>query len=347
MCSFFTKISYKLMVALITLSYIFTPYVGPSNDDPIQTSKDTGANLTAILWADPQFSNYIVKRTKYFDAACEDVTYNVDGKVDAMLNAGDIAENGLKCEYQYISEKLSGARTNCFINAVGNHDVRLKASYKKTVKTFTGFSNNLNEAVGSDLKMDSLHYSYEINGYKFIVLGTDRTEFEESYISDEQLNWLDSQFKEASESGKPIFVMIHQPLKWTHGLPDTWGSPINSAGSVGAQSDKIKDILNKYNKVFLISGHLHTGIGKYTYERIGNFHSINLPSLTIDNKDGVCNDNGIGFVMEVYDGHVLFRARNFAKGTYLPEYNIDVNLTSVSATINGWENVDLGTFETD
>ena len=118
--------------------------------------------------------------------------------------------------------------------------------------------------------------------------------------------------------------MIHQPLKLTHGLPDTWNSPIDSAGSVGAQSDSLKYFLNKYDNVFLITGHLHTGIGKYTYEKIGNFHSINLPSLTIDNKDGECNDNGIGFVMEAYDSHVLFRARNFAKGLYMPEYDIDI-----------------------
>ncbi len=312
------------MVVVIAISYTLTPYVGPSGDDLIQTNEQTGANLTAVLWADPQFSNYIIKRAKYFDAACEDVTNNVDGRVDVMLNAGDIAENGLLCEYQYVSEKLANAKTDCFLNTVGNHDVRLKVSYKKTVKTFTGFTNALNKSVGSDFTMDALHYSYEINGYRFIVLGTDRTEFEESYISEAQLCWLDAQLTEASNTGKPIFVMIHQPLKLTHGLPDTWNSPIDSAGSVGDQSDSLKYFLNKYDNVFLITGHLHTGIGQYTYEKIGNFHSINLPSLTIDNKDGVCNDNGIGFVMEVYNNHVLFRARNFAKGVYMPEYDIDI-----------------------
>ncbi len=312
------------MVVVIAISYTLTPYVGPSGDDLIQTNEQTGANLTAVLWADPQFSNYIIKRAKYFDAACEDVTNNVDGRVDVMLNAGDIAENGLLCEYQYVSEKLANAKTDCFLNTVGNHDVRLKVSYKKTVKTFTGFTNALNKSVGSDFTMDALHYSYEINGYRFIVLGTDRTEFEESYISEAQLCWLDAQLTEASNTGKPIFVMIHQPLKLTHGLPDTWNSPIDSAGSVGDQSDSLKYFLNKYDNVFLITGHLHTGIGQYTYEKIGNFHSINLPSLTIDNKDGVCNDNGIGFVMEVYNSHVLFRARNFAKGVYMPEYDIDI-----------------------
>ena len=333
----FSKIGYKLMVLIIAISYVFCPYVSPSSDDPIKTGEDTGAELTVAVWADSQISNYIVERTKFFDAACEDITYNVDGKVDSVLIAGDIAENGLQCEYQYIADKLVSARTNSFVNAVGNHDVRLKLSYKNTVKNFCDFTNTLNSNVGSEFTVDSLKYSYEINGYKFIVLGTDRTEFEESYFTEEQLSWLDSELSDATKEGKPAFVICHQPLKYTHGLPDTWNSPIDSAGSIGKQSDEVKEILNSYNNVFFITGHLHTGIGQYTYEKIGNFHSINLPSLTIDNKDGECNENGIGFIMEAYSDHVLFRARNFAKGTYLPDYDIDIKLSSIDATINDWE----------
>lgn len=317
-------IGYRLMTLLISISFIFTPYSGPSSDDPIQTGEDTGAALTVAVWADPQVSNYVVKRARYFDAACEDLTYNVNGKVDSLLIAGDIAENGLNCEYQYIFDKVSGARVNSFLNIVGNHDVRMKLSYKSTVKKFTGFTNALNEKAGSDLRIDKLSYSYEINGYKFIVLGTDRTEFEESYFSEAQLCWLDSELEKAD--GKPVFVLCHQPLKLTHGLPDTWNSPIDAAGSVGDQSDSLYYFMNKYENVFFITGHLHTGIGEYTYEKLGNFHSINLPSLTIDNKDGDCNDNGIGFMMEVYSDRVLFRARNFAKGIYLPDYDIDIPL---------------------
>ena len=37
-----------------------------------------------------------------------------------------------------------------------------------------------------------------------LVLGTDRSEFEESYFSDAQLQWLDESL--AAEGGKPVFV---------------------------------------------------------------------------------------------------------------------------------------------
>lgn len=318
--SLLSKLGCKLLALLVSLVYFFTPYAPPVTTDPIEGCDENGANLTFATWADCQLSDYMVKRFQPFDAACEDISQAGSG-VDALAVAGDICENGLLAEYQYVTDRIKNANVDNFIMAVGNHDVRLKM-YRHTLNTFTRFTNGLNSAVGSSLRIDKLSYSYTIKGYKFIVLGTDRTEFEESYISDEQLLWLDNELKSAD--GTPAFVIIHQTFKLTHGLPDTWNSPFDAAGSVGKQSEKLYEIMNKYQNVFLITGHLHTGFGQYTYEKLGNIHSVNLPSLTINNKDGECNDNGIGFMVEVYDSHVLFRARNFAKGIYLHDYDIDI-----------------------
>lgn len=264
----------------------------------------------------------MAERIPYFDAACEDLANAGDG-VDAMVVAGDITENGLLCEYDYLVKKLKNANVDSFLMAVGNHDVRMKI-YSNTVKTFTRFNNKLNKKVGSELRIDSLHYKYEIKGYTFLVMGTDRTEFEESYFNKAQLEWLDTEL--AAADAKPVFVICHQSLKDTHGLPNTWNSPIDAAGSVGKQSAELYEIMNKHSNVFFITGHLHTGIGQYTYEKLGNINSVNLPSMTIDNKDGSFNENGIGFMVEVFDSHVLFRARNFAKGEYRPDFDIDIPL---------------------
>ena len=97
------------MVLIIAISYTLTPYVGPSNEDPILTNEKTGANLTAVMWADPQFSNYLVERTRYFDAACEDVTYNIDGKVDAISSLA--REQGCKLLRDNVAELVLEGRT--------------------------------------------------------------------------------------------------------------------------------------------------------------------------------------------------------------------------------------------
>ena len=306
----------KLFSLCLSVFYFFTPFTLPAGTAPIRPSANS--RMTFVAWADPQVSNYILKRDPYFIAACRDVAA-AKCRFDALLVAGDIVENGLECEWAHVQENLPTDRVSKFVMAVGNHDVRMRP-YKWTVRRFTSFTNELNQAAGNDLTIDALHYKTKVKGYTFITLGTDRTEFEESYLSDAQLRWLDASLQEASRDGKPIFVTVHQPFKWTHGLPDTWGSPVDAAGSIGPQSDALKAILSKYKKVILLTGHLHTGIGQYTYEIIDGIHSVNLPSLTIDNKDGRVNGSGLGFWVEVFgSSKVVFHARNFAAGENIPQ----------------------------
>ena len=315
----------KLLALCMSVFYLITPYVAPSDKDPID-NQSKSAKLTAVMWADPQISNYLLERMPIIKAAGEDLT-NSSVKIDALIIAGDIAENGLQCEYDAVYDAIKDSKAKNYIMATGNHDVRLRL-YKQSIARFSDFTNKLNENAGSKLSIDSARYSYEVNGYTFVVMGTDRTEFEEAFISEEQLDWLDETLKAKSGKGKPVFVILHQILKDTHGLPLTWGSGTNkNAGSVGEQSDDIKAILNMYENIILITGHMHTGLGQYTYEKIGNFHSVNLPSITIDNKDGDYNGPGIGYMMEVYSSKVVFRARDFDDGKYLPDYDITINLS--------------------
>ena len=58
-------------------------------------------------------------------------------------------------------------------------------------------------------------------------------------------------------------------------------------------------------------------------EKLGKVEGINLPSVGIENKDGEYNDAGTGYYVEVYDSSVIFRARDFSKGTYLPQFDLE------------------------
>ena len=309
------QIIYKLFTLLIAALYASSPYQAPSTATPIQPADTENVRMYFAAIADPQVSNYLLGRVPTFDATCEDI-HNAAKPLDAVMIAGDIAENGLSIEYQYVYEKLSGLECP-YLVAEGNHDIRLRP-YSQSLSRFADFSNALN----NDDAFDSFHYTTTVNGYKFIVLGSDQTAFEESVLDDAQLAWLDAVL--SVEKGRPTFVVIHQPLKNTHGLPDTWGSPIDAAGSVGKQSDKLNAILQKYQNVILITGHLHTGFGQYTYEKNGSVHMVNLPSLCVQNKDGENNDAGLGCIVECYDSEIVFRARNFAKGEWLPDYDIHI-----------------------
>lgn len=308
------KILYALFCGTMALVFAFSGYTGPSKDTPITVSNPEEAKAVFAVIADPQVSNYLFNRYPVFKAAAEDLQ-NAKCDFDAVIGVGDIAENGLACEYQLVADSIGGLNTR-YIMATGNHDIRLRL-YKQSVYTFTSFANALN----GDEAMKELHFSEEINGYKVIVLGSDRTEFEEAYISDEQLEWLDSELK--SCNGKPAFVILHQPLKNTHNVEVAWNSPIAGGGTVGAQSVALKAIMSKYENVVLISGHLHSAFGPDNYNNVDGIHSVNVPSMAIENKDGTYNKSGLGYIVEVYEDEIIFRARDMAAGTWVAETEND------------------------
>ncbi len=312
---FFLKLFSIFFAMSVSVSGAIAP---PATDEPIKPL-DEDAKLVFAAFGDTQISNYMFDRYKSFSASMEDL--HASERMDAVIVAGDVAENGLAEEYQLVYDGLKGLENCRYIMSAGNHDIRLR-SYKQVVSRFTEFSNALNNNVDP---VTELHFSERVNGYKFIVIGSDKATFEEAYISDEQLEWLDSEL--AAENGKPTFVICHQPLKLTHDLPNTWGSGTNLvAGSVGDQSDALEEILTSYKNVIFVTGHLHTGFGKASYEQKGDLHMINVPALSIDNKDGEYNGSGLGYIVEVYDDEIIFRARNFETGKWVPDYDETITL---------------------
>lgn len=323
------QISFKIFTLIITIMYSLNGgLVAPSTADPIKSKDPANVKMVFATLADPQVSNYMFGRYQSFQEACMDLD-NAECEFDAIVGIGDIAENGLLEEYQLVYNEINGLSKR-FIMAEGNHDIRLRA-YSQSYDRFSNFTNSLNrdESMTENAYAEGkFAYSEILNGYKFIVMGSDKTEFEESYISQEQLEWLDKEL--AAEKGKPVFVVLHQPLKLTHNLPTTWGNGTNKeAGSVGDQNDDIKAILAKHaadSTVILITGHLHAGFSQYSYEQIDGFHSFNVPSFSIENKDGEEGGNGAGltYIVEVYDDEVLFRARNCKTGEWLSKWDVSV-----------------------
>lgn len=316
--SIFTDFFFKMMIFFMSLFSVFgTGENEPATDDTIKALDADNVKVTAVLWADSQVSDYMYARAEHFEAACKDVA-NSNENIDALFIVGDITENAHTIEKDLVLDCLSVIdNVDVMLFATGNHDIRLQA-YSLVLDSFDKFCAAAND--GEDYIDGKLYYSYDINDYKFIVMGSTKASFEEAVIDDEELAWLDAEVAAATADGKPAFVILHQPLKLTHGLPVTWGNGTNKvAGGVGEQSDDIKNILSKYENVFLITGHLHTGFGQYTYEEIGTIHGVNLPSIGIDGADGL--NIPAGMMLEVYEDKVVFRARDFATGKYLPDYD--------------------------
>ncbi|MBQ7639236.1 MAG: metallophosphoesterase [Clostridia bacterium] len=270
---------------------------------------------------------------------------NADDRLDAVVFNGDITNHGYFEEWDVFADALSkyDVADNTFV-VVGNHDTwgpnrdDFNNPEDGVKPTFIKYNK-----IVSDRDITEMYYSDIINGYYFICLGSEE-DHTCAYLSDAQLEWFACEMEKAAATGLPIFVFLHQSLNGTHGLP--YNFELNKdadydEGGVGEQSDEVLEILKKYDNVFYISGHIHSGFRRsdsiigidyssveYLENNNGNnITLINLPSyMYFDFVHGGHLANGCGWVIEAYDDQVLIRARNYATGTWLTAFDVAVDL---------------------
>lgn len=252
--------------------------------------------------------------------------------LDLVVASGDLTDHGEPEEWANLEKAFADyTPAKNIILAQGNHDTWTSDdNYALSRELFIEYNGKI-----ADREIDEVYYSTKVNGYTFIVLGseTDRTA---AYISDTQLEWLEGEMEKASKDGLPIFVVSHWPINESHGLPETWGDdePEPDDGGLGDQSARVEEILKAYENVFMITGHIHSGFTKKGQEDIygylsvesdGSFHSINLPQYMYMTLRGRIA-NGTGFVFEVYEDTVEIRARSYSAGVWYTDYDYTIDL---------------------
>ena len=234
-----------------------------------------------------------------------------DPKSRALVMVGDNTMNGQVTEEAMLYGLMRKCNTvETVLMAAGNHELSPSkyntGDYETLQKRFIRYNNAFLEN-----QIDTLYYSRIVDGYHFIVLGSDKDAGIQQYLSPEQLEWLDGELQSAAESGKPVFLFSHWPLN------DVF-SKVWKEGHVGEQSDELKELLTKYdNRIFFFTGHLHMGIYEngYGVKEDGNITYINVPSFGSENTDGEAEvqNTGLGLQVEVYENEVLVRVRNFVE----------------------------------
>ena len=258
-----------------------------------------------------------------------DLRYSVD-PVDALIVSGDLTNYGdgpsIESFFNIMAEKNSAAY---WVTAMGNHDVGHveDTTQEGARQRFVDLYNALNP---SGEQIDKAYYKLDVNGYRFVVLCDDGDDtWDCPDMSAEQLQFLDDSLAEAADRGLPMFVVCHVPVEGVNGQDVIWDD-----GGLDDNSDAVQAILEKYENVFFISGHVHTGIngplvetvfGFSCVETINGVNYVNLPTYMIINRYGV-PWGGMGFQMEVYDDEVLFRARNYGSSKWYPVYDHSVPL---------------------
>ena len=222
---------------------------------------------------------------------------------DALVLLGDNTNNALAVQYLALYGVLSrynkAGRT---LVAMGNHD--LSSAIYKPAQT-TAMHNFFYQAyTGAQTDPARPYYAERVRGYDLIILGDElREAFTDAVITPEQMDWLAARL-DAAQAGRPVFVFLHQPL-----------NHVGEWGAIGAPSDEMQALFEAHDNVFVFNGHMHDSLEEVSVTQVGGVTYINTPSLLQQLP------RGVGWQVEVYDGQVALRARNFIRGEWLEAYD--------------------------
>lgn len=144
---------------------------------------------------------------------------------------------------------------------------------------------------------------------------------EEAWLSEEQLDWLERSMQLKANSGRPVFVFLHQPLLGT--LEGSTAEPPVYSGGLD-KLRRLKGILARYPHAVLFSGHTHRALGlPGTVLRDGftmvNSSSVYEPLGENNLPTGKGEVRSEGLVVEVYRDKIRIRGRDFARKVWVFE----------------------------
>ena len=313
----------KLLSVFVTIFTLFSSMFGWFRTGYAPLDADN-LKMSAVLISDTHISTKTTDAQNVLERGVRDMSKSKSA-ADMLMITGDLTDNGLTDQYDalfnIINKRSPAKKAVC---VMGNHDA-WAADY------LNNFKSKYNAATLSSIT--EAYYKYSVNGYTVLAMGTEKG-FQESedyrneaYLSEAQLNWLDSQLASAFLlSDKPVFVMCHQPINGTNRQAEAW-----SLGGLGAQSDQLLAILKKHadagHTVIICSGHLHNSIGYAGVTNQGNLWFVDVPSFGVEPSRGDNRTTGTGYVVECYPGKVILRARDFTGAAFMEDYVYTITTT--------------------
>ena len=300
---------YKLLAFILAL-FIYSPV----NEIATYTTSPEDAELVFTVLSDVHVEGNNKDKFELFGEGIRDV--NSASRNDALVFLGDNTMNGQVLELSALFGLLKEHnQIGNVLMVTGNHDL---CPSKYNVGDYDDLKNRFFDYKSEYIKAqydDSVYYGYNINDYKFIVLGSESNAGVQEDLSDEQLKWLEDELKLAEENGKPIFILNHYPLN--HTWEDVW-----TDGHVGEDSERLHEIMkNSKNRIIYFSGHIHMGLydNQVSYINEANITYISVPPFGADNTvgDADIQDMGMGIYGEGYEDEVLVRMRNFAEHKWM------------------------------
>ena len=243
------------------------------------------------------------------------LNYFKENKVDILIIAGDITNNGLYINLLYFKKIFYSVFNNFskpqVISLMGNHDFNdINFSNMEIQKRFCKVINSYPNS------------HYIINGYHFIFWSQNNYLINEKAF--DNYTWIKNNIEIAQQNLKrkddPIFVITHIPPKKTvYGSETIWGHT------------GMYDFLKNYHQVICISGHSHYSLrniksiwqGDFTVVNTQSISYVDLDNYFINAKD-VRHESGknfdsMGLIAHLTDKNIIFERVEFSSGEIMEE----------------------------
>ena len=276
---------------------------------PIEPLDKENLRMELALIADPHTEGNNLTRFKVNSTCFKNLKGGAEN-IDALVLLGDLTMNGQEGEnilFYGMMERVNPIKP--YYPLIGNHDIDNDDAEKRNEKRARALSF-LQAFV--DPALEHPYYAKEVNGYKLIFLFADQDDEGGSgrVLTDTQLDWFASELASAAETGKPIFVFCHFPYYY-----------------MGADCyDRYVSLLNSYDNIFVIVGHMHYYMRATTIPGEKGTPEIWVPCVTMtDENNEPYEETGLGYLMEVYEDSVEFRAFNYYTDEFL-EWSVSYTL---------------------
>ena len=232
-----------------------------------------------------------------------------DEKLDAIVVAGDLTDNGTREEIQSLKlvldrQGLSDKGTE-FIFTLGNHDTLYDKDpyngilFKQILKDYS-----FKGATEDEIRNGNHHI--EINGYHFLALNCKKYNGGAEYAT-EDLAWLVAKLEEAvqADPSKPIFLATH---------PVVYNTTYGSVDGTYWHTTNLDPVIKDYPQVMVFSGHLHFPLNSERSIFQGDYTTLNTASTYYCSLEGEID--GVRPI-ETGGGMEPRDRNNFSQGLYL------------------------------
>lgn len=248
--------------------------------------------------------------------------------VDFICIAGDLTAQGTADQYAFYQNCVNEYSPNTPVYEVtGNHDVETNTGTTDFVKPYLG---------------EDLYYTFAYGDDLFIMFGMQGWKTTGETFSNESLQWLYETLE--ANRNRRCFVIEHCPRFDASGDPY---SPAPTGDILLSLSGTIyRNLMQHYKNVIWFHGHTHItfeaqkDVSYANYDRMYGCHSVHIPSImaikTLNSAgDGYNGDSsrGMGYVVDVYDNHIVLRGHDFVRGEIVPiaTYCLDTTPTEIPA----------------